>query len=629
MLTYPFPAWLQSVHHDGSECYVSNPYPRSGESVHLRLRVGASAPLREVYLRTFPDGEQALVPLRPGPVEPPVRWWEGELPIREPVVGYRFLLVADDGVWWYTAAGPAVHVPTDATDFRLLADYEPPAWVLESVFYQIFPDRFADGDPTNNPRPEEYEYRGHRPQTYPWGAPPSPGAPHSLTFYGGDLIGIRQRLDYLAGLGVNALYLNPVFTAYSNHKYDVVDYEHVDPHLGGDAALVALREALTGRRMRYILDIVPNHSGVAHPWFQAAQADLSAPEAEFYTFNGQPDDYATWLGVRSLPKFNYRSAELRRRIYEGPEAVFRRWLRPPFAADGWRVDVANMLGRQGPTQLGPEIARGIRRAVKETRADAYLIGENFFDATPQLQGDQWDGVMNYQGFGLPLGYWLKGYRTWAFGLREPVQSPTPWPTAALAATWQASQAAIPWVVALQQYNLLGSHDTPRLRTLLQGNEALQRLAVTLLMTFPGVPGFLYGDEVGLVDEPPLSSRACMPWDAARWDRSLLAFYRDLIALRRRSALLQRGGFQILAVEPETLAYQREGPGGWTIVVAHRSATPRPAGPLPIAHGGIPDGTRLVEHFSGQEVTVKEGALPLPEQPQGATLWEAQGVGSRC
>lgn len=625
MLTYPFPAWLQTVHHDGSERYISNPYPRSGETVRLRLRVGANAPLREVYVRTFPDGEQALAPLRPGPVEPPVRWWEGELPIREPVVGYRFLLVAEDGVWWYTAAGPAVHVPTDATDFRLLADYEPPAWALESVFYQIFPDRFADGDPTNSPRPEEYEYRGYRPQTYSWGAPPSPGAHHSLTFYGGDLAGIRQRLGYIAGLGVNALYLNPVFTAHSNHKYDVVDYEHVDPHLGGDAALVALREALTERGMRYILDIVPNHSGVAHPWFRVAQANPAAPEAEFYTFNGHPNDYATWLGVRSLPKLNYRSAELRRRIYEGPDAIFRRWLRPPFAADGWRVDVANMLGRQGPTQLGPEIARGVRRAVKETRADAYLIGENFFDATPQLQGDQWDGVMNYLGFGMPLGYWLAGYQTWAIGMGKPIQASTPWPTEALVATWRTVQAALPWAVALQQYNLLGSHDTPRTRTLLHANDALHRLAVTLLMTYPGVPGFLYGDEVGLVDEPALGSRACMPWDESRWDQSLLTFYRDLIRLRRNSPLLQRGGFQMLAVEPETLAYQREGMGGWIIAVAHRGATPRPAGPLPVAHGGIPDGTRFVEHFSGQEITVNDGALSLPEQLQGATLWEAQAV----
>lgn len=623
MWSHPFPAWLQSVHHDGSERYVSHLYPRLGETVRLRLRTGATAPIRAIYLRTFPDGEQALAPLHPSPVAPPVRWWEGTLPIREPVVGYRFLLVAEDGVWWYTAAGPMVHVPTDATDFRLLADAEPPAWVLESVFYQIFPDRFADGDPTNNPRPEAYEYRGRRPQTYPWGAAPPADAPHSLIFYGGDLPGIQQRLDYIAGLGVNALYLNPVFTAYSNHKYDVIDYEQVDPHLGGNAALIALREALSQRGMRYILDIVPNHSGVAHPWFQAAQADLNAPEAAFYTFNGRPDDYATWLGVSSLPKLNYRSAELRRRIYEGPEAVFRRWLRPPFAADGWRVDVANMLGRQGATQLGAEIARGIRRAVKETRADAYLIGENFFDATPQLQGDQWDGVMNYQGFGLPVGYWLGGYQTWAFGLREPLRSPCPWPTAALAATWQAVQGAIPWAVALQQYNLLGSHDTPRLRTLLHGNEALQRLAVTLLMTFPGVPGFLYGDEVGLTDVPVLGSRGCMPWDESRWDQSLLAFYRDLIGLRRRSPLLQRGGFQLLAVEPETLAYQREGPGGWILVIAHRSATPRPAGLLSVAHGGIPDGTRFVEHSSGQEVMVHNGALSLPEHPQGATLWEAQ------
>ncbi len=122
----------------------------------------------------------------------------------------------------------------------------------------------------------------------------------------------------------------------------------------------------------------------------------------------------TWLGVWTLPKLNYRSMELRRRIYEGTEAVFRRWLRPPFSADGWRVDVANMLGRQGQTQVGIEIIRGIRTAVKGTRPDAFLMGENFFDATGQLQGDQWDGVMNYGGFTHPLWFWLSGYSQGAY-----------------------------------------------------------------------------------------------------------------------------------------------------------------------------------------------------------------------
>jgi alpha-glucosidase len=439
-------------------------------------------------------------------------------------------------------------------------------------------------------------------------------------FYGGDLTGINQSLDYLQELGVNALYLNPVFTAYSNHKYDVADYENVDPHFGGNQALLALRRSLDERGMRYMLDIVPNHCGFWHPWFQAARQDASAPEAEFFTFMQHPEEYASWLGVWSLPKLNYRSQELRRRIYAGPQAVFRRWLQPPYAADGWRVDVANMLARQGPTQMGAEIARGIRQAVKETQPQAYLLGENFFDASAQLQGDQWDGVMNYRGLAFPLLDWLRGFKRWAHGMGEAICSPQPWPTQALATMLQERLAAIPWCVALQQYNLLDSHDTPRLRSELGDNDALQRLAAIVQFSFPGVPGLYYGDEIGMLDTPGLDSRGCMIWDRQRWNLDLFAFYQRLIALRRASPILQHGGFQILAVEEDLLAYQREAAAGRILVIAQRNLTPRPAAPLAVAHGAIPDGAAFTEYFSGCRSVVSNGRLPLPDLPQGGSLW---------
>ena len=614
------PDWLQSVHHDGSGRYVSAAVPRLNEPVTLRLRVGQAAPVRRVYLRTFPDGEQALAPMVRCAEDPPVVWWEISVVVNQPYFHYRFILEAEDGVWFYTAVGPTVHIPLDATDFCLLADYETPGWLDTAVFYQIFPDRFHNADPATNPQPHEYEFRGHRPQTYAWGAPPPADQLFPLVFYGGDLPGISAKLDYLHELGVNALYLTPVFTAQSNHKYDVADYDHVDPHFGGDEALAALRQALDARAMRYILDMVPNHCGYWHSWFQTARADAGQPEAEFFTFTQHPDEYASWLGVWLLPKLNYRSMELRRRMYEGDTAVFRRWLRPPYAADGWRVDVANMLGRQGETQIGQEVVQGIRRAVKETRPDAYLIGENFFDATASLQGDQWDGVMNYAGLAIPLLAWLSGYKQGAHGLAEAITSPAPWPTTALAATWQHYLAHVPWVMARQQFNVLNSHDTPRLRTQVQGNVALHRLAVVAQFTFPGVPCVYYGDEIGMADTPELASRACMVWDDTAWDHEMRAFYQELMRLRRESVVLQSGGFQILAVEADLLAYQREGANGRFLIILQRSQTPRPAGSLPIAHGGVPDDAQLVEHFTGQMAQVVDGRLILGALPQGATLW---------
>jgi len=152
------------------------------------------------------------------------------------------------------------------------------------------------------------------------------------------------------------------------------------------------------------------HCGVMHPWFQSALADPGAPSAEYFTFHRHPDEYESWLGVRSLPKLNYRSQSLREAIYASPDSVFRRWLKQPYAIDGWRVDVANMLARHGRDQLETEVWMGIRQAVKAENPQAYLLGENFFDGTSQLQGDRLDATMNYAGFTNPVLYWLDRFQ---------------------------------------------------------------------------------------------------------------------------------------------------------------------------------------------------------------------------
>jgi alpha-glucosidase len=614
------PAWLMTIHHDGSDEFVSDLYPAIGTSVQIRLRIGDTAPVDEVYLRTSPDGEQSLIQMSRGSDQAPTVWWETTLAISEPVVNYRFLIKSIDGLWAYSAAGPTAHIPIDNTDFRLVGNQAEVTWLKTAVFYQIFPDRFANGDPTNDPTAEEFNYKGYGPKTYKWGSDPEPDQPFPIVFYGGDLQGITQTLDHLKKLGVNALYLNPIFSAHSNHKYDVIDYKQVDPHFGGEAALLGLRKALDERDMFYILDIVPNHCGYWHPWFQKAKNDLNAPEAEFFTFNSHPDDYASWLGVWSLPKLNYNSQDLRERIYKGRESVFKYWLRPPFSADGWRVDVGNMLGRQGETQLGNEIVTGIRHAVKNEHPDAYLIGENFFDATSQLQGDQWDGVMNYTGFTLPLWYWLDEYREWDHSLGQHVSANLPFSTEAMIKTWLSRMSTVPWAVTLRQFNLLDSHDTARIKSIVKANDTLMRLAAIVQFAFPGIPCIYYGDEIGMSDDQYLQSRGCMNWGKEHWDTELFQFYQKLIALRRKSPTLQNGGFQILAVEADTFTFQRQSSLGRIIVIAHRGAEARPAGPISVSHGGIPDSTRFIEYFSKEESIISNGALALPDHPQGATLW---------
>ncbi|MFZ2096127.1 MAG: alpha-amylase family glycosyl hydrolase [Anaerolineales bacterium] len=619
------PNSLSSIHHSGSSRYVFPILPRLGDVVTIRLRTSVTAVIQQILLRTCPDGEQLYIPLQPEKSDQSdvCCWWRASLQINNPVTAYRFLIISDNGTHWYNGSGLHAFNPTDAEDFRLLADFQAPDWLKQSVFYQIFPDRFADGDPTNNVKDGEYEYFGYKARARHWGEPPAIGSRAAMVeFYGGDLAGIISHLDYLEDLGVNALYLNPIFTAFSNHRYDVTDYFSVDPHLGGNQALVALRQALTERSMRYILDIVPNHCGIMHPWFQAALKDAAAPTAEYFTFHKHPDDYATWLGVRALVKLNYRSAALREVIYAGQDSVFRHWLRPPFSADGWRIDVANMLARQGADQLGMEVSRGIRQAVKAENPQAYLMGENFFDASHHLQGNSWDGVMNYSGFALSLRDWLNPVRIFVSGQAQWINTGNTITTQALMDGWTAFRAAIPWAIATQQFNLIGSHDTPRALSLLGGNRDMFRLVVVLLFTYPGVPSVYYGDEIGLGDQDA-NPRQCMPWDQSTWDLELLSVYKTLIHLRRTSPALVDGGFQVLLVEDDTFVYQRDSDEETILVIARRGSQRRPAGLIPVWHGAIRDGTEFSELFTGQHSRVKAGKLPLPEIPPGGQVWIAR------
>jgi len=623
----PVPDYLASIHHDGSSRYVRS---ASGEELHLdeevtfRLRAAVDARIERILLRTCPDGEQLFVEMHLDEPKPAgaynCAWWQATLRLSMRVTGYRFLIFSAEGAWWYNGSGLHQYVPTDAEDFRLLADYAAPVWVRDSVFYQIFPDRFADGEPESNVKTGEFEYHGVQSRAVAWGEPQSPWPQAMVEFYGGDLPGVTQNLGYLVDLGVNAIYLNPVFSALSNHRYDVIDYENVDPHLGGNSALQALRVASAANNLRLILDIVPNHCGINHPWFQSALADLAAPEAEYFTFHSHPHDFECWLGVRSLPKLNYRSQRLRDLIYSGPDAVFRRWLRQPYAIDGWRVDVANMLARHGKDQLESEVWAGIRQAVKVENPQAYLLGENFFDGTSQLQGDNLDATMNYAGFTNPLLYWLDQFQVGQHAEPRHVETGVRWPTEALVDSWQVSRASIPWVIARQQFNLLGSHDTPRISHILGGDPALIRLAAAFLLTYVGVPCIYYGDEIGMSARDSLEARDCMIWNEADWDHSLRSFYQRLIKLRRTSPALISGGFQVLCVEEDVLAYLRDSDQEQIIVIGNRAPEERPAGILPVGCGAVVDGTLLEEIFSGQSTRVVNGNIHLPAVSPGVQVW---------
>lgn len=600
--------------------YLSNPNPVLGETVTVRLLIPSQANLDQVVLRTIPNGEQQFSAMMPQSELNGYRAWEAALKVNEPRVSYRFAVQTEGRVWWLNALGVSLNTPLALFDFKLLAGFQPISWLQQSVFYQIFPDRFANGDPSNDPIEETDPSHRYTRKTFPWGEKATRDR-SLMPFYGGDLAGIEAHLDYLEQLGVNALYLNPIFTAFTNHRYDVSNFREVDPVLGGDQALVSLRQALTQHNMRYVLDIVPNHCGFLHPWFQSALKDEKSKERDYFYFGDTQEDYVSWMGFGHMPKLNYASDSLRRVMIEDENSVFTSWLKPPFAADGWRVDVGNMLGRHDEHQINLELLRSIRAAVKRVSPDAYLVGENFFEASDQLQGDGWDAVMNYTGFADPILHWLTGFEQDALRCDTVLKTDIPWDTGTVLRTWNENLASIPWQIALQQFNLLDSHDTPRVLTLLNGDKTLSRLAAIVQFTFPGVPCLYYGDEIGLANEEGFDSRNCFPWDEQRWDPETLSFYRKLIALRRSSLPLARGEFRVLHYDQDLLILARVLGEEWVLVTANRSERPHPAARLELPELNLAGEREFNALFGSGRILAGSGWLELPEIPKGGEVWQ--------
>jgi alpha-glucosidase len=608
------------VLHSPTADYLSNPNPALGETITLRLLIPSEADPDQVILRTIPNGEQQFTSMLPQSDQSGYRAWEAPLKINEPRVSYRFAIQTEGRVWWLNALGISIHTPLAMFDFKLLAGFQPISWLERSVFYQIFPYRLANADPGNDPSEEtDPRYRYTR-KTFPWGQE-APKERRLMPFYGGDLAGIEAHLDYLEQLGVSALYLNPIFTAFTNHRYDVSNFREVDPVLGGDQALVSLRQALTERNMRYILDIVPNHCGFMHPWFQSALEDDESEERGFFYFGENKQDYISWMGFGHMPKLNYASDALRREMIENEDAIFAYWLKPPFAADGWRVDVGNMLGRHDAHQINLELLRSIRAAVKRLSPEAYLMAENFFEATEQLQGDGWDAVMNYTGFADPVLHWLMGYEQDALRCEVVLKTDIPWDTATMLQAWNENLASIPWQIALQQFNLLDSHDTPRLLTLLNGDKALSQMAAIAQFTFPGVPCLYYGDEIGLTNEQGFDSRNCFPWDEQHWDQDTLSFYKKLIALRRNSLVLARGEFRTLYHDQDLVVFARVLGEEWLLVTANRAEQAHPPARLELPTVSLAGEREFKALFGSGQIKAGNGWLELPEIPKGGEVWQ--------
>ncbi len=620
MTTTHLPAWAHYIHHDSSEMYLSEICPRISETIEVRIRLPRAADLHALYLRSRPDGEWKRIRMNQGASDAYYDWWSADLPITMPHNNYCFHFLTDSGSFYFNQFGLS---PVDSPDwfhFTVLGDYVAPAWVREQVFYQIFPERFANGEPGNDIRTGTPTSMGKPALQREWGGLPRPYMEsRTVEYFGGDLQGISQNLDYLCDLGVTALYLNPIFDAETNHFYLVRDFDHIAECLGGDAALAELRAALSARGMKLILDITPNHIGFLHPWYLATKADPEAESAAYFHYHPQTGEIEHWLGVPLLLKLNYNSPKLRDAIYRAADSPIRKWLRPPYSIDGWRLDVANMTGNFWQTQCAQEVWREMRAAIKEENPQAYMMGEYFQDSSPHLQGDELDASMNYQGFNTPVRRWLgKGDLGVADG--QPFGDPQALPTEALALQWRQYLTAIPYSIALQQFNQLGSHDVDRILTVTGGDRALVKAGLALLVGFPGSPCLYYGDEIGLPGGRDPDNRRCMPWDEALWDQDLRRFHQAVIAIRKNSHALQQGGLQILHAAGDLLAFQRQSRQEQIIVAVWRGAADMPAVELDMRQANMPDGSALTDLLSSQNFTVKAAALRLQGLAHGQALF---------
>ena len=388
----------------------------------------------------------------------------------------------------------------------------PPAWVADAIFYQIFPDRFRNGDARTDP-----------PHSRPWGEIPTP-----TSFFGGDLWGILEKLDYLADLGVTALYLTPVFRASTNHRYDTEDYFEVDPVLGGNEALKRLVSELHRRGMRLILDGVFNHCGVGHPFFrEARERGRASPYWDWFVWEEEEPGYSCWAGCPSLPEWNHDHPKVREYLL----SVVRFWLRE-YEIDGWRLDTVEYLP--------PDFVREIYQAVKEVNPEAYVLGEVMGLGTPWFRHRALDGVMHY--------------RLWEglvhFFAREE------WDALRFSRYVHHLWRSYPRWANFSSYTLLGSHDKPRFLTLAGGEVRRVVLAAAFLFAFPGAPAIYYGDEVGVEGGEDPDCRRCFPWERVEEGHPLLAVFRGLVAARKRSAALRRGRLEFLWAHGRALLLRR-------------------------------------------------------------------------
>lgn len=599
-----------AIFSSGTSRYVMPPEPEAYEEVIIRCRTGKDDADR-VYL--ISEGYKYRMDIDPEFSGPLFDYYKTTIRLGVDPFSYYFLVEKGNEKVYFNKQGD-VDRPEMRFSYCLFPGYKTPDWAKGAVFYQIYVDRFYNGDRSNDVENREYSYIGETvTRVKQWDKyPASMGV---REFYGGDLQGVLDKLDYLQDLGVEVLYLNPIFVSPSNHKYDTQDYDHVDPHFtvikedGGEVLAegdqdnthaskyikrVVDRENLEAsnqffakfvekvheRGMKVILDGVFNHCGSFNKWLdreriyekdfsyeKGAYIDESSPYHSFFKFfpdGGWPYNthYDGWWGHDTLPKLNYEESET---LFEYIMRIGRKWVSAPYHVDGWRLDVAADLGNS--EEFNHKFWREFRRNVREANPEALILAEHYGDPSPWLRGDQWDTVMNYDAFMEPVSWFITGMEKHSDVSRPDLRGNSN--------LFFAKMTEFGAKFSMQSYevamNELSNHDHSRFLTRTNGRvgrtasagpqsanvgvrKAGMMAAVIMQMTWVGAPTVYYGDEAGVCGWTDPDNRRTYPW--GHEDRELVCFHKELIRIHKDYEALRTGSLIYIMNEPNLIGYGR-------------------------------------------------------------------------
>lgn len=593
---------------DGTEYYRNPSEPKEGDTVKIRFRTQRNN-VDAVYLVC--DGKQKEMYV--ADTSKGFDYYETEITIGSEVCRYYFKIEYGSLVCYYNTQGVTME-HEERMDFEIYPGYDTPKWAKGAVMYQIYIDRFCNGDKSNDVETGEYFYIGDvSVRVEDWDK--IPAVMGVREFYGGDLQGIGEKLDYLQELGVEVLYLNPVFVSPSNHKYDCQDYDYIDPHYGriledsdgllqpGDrenahaykyirrvtdkknleasnALFANLVQEIHKRGMRVILDGVFNHCGSFNKWMdreriyenqegypKGAYVSADSPYRDFFDFKDENQwpynpTYDGWWAHDTLPKLNYEKSEA---LYDYILKIGKKWVSPPYNIDGWRLDVAADLGHS--IEFNHQFWKDFRRAVKEANPDALILAEHYGNPEGWLLGDEWDTVMNYDAFMEPITWFLTGMEKHSDEYREDLYGNSE----AFIGAMRTHMRSLHMSAFYTAMNELSNHDHSRFLTRTNRkvgrlsyagaeaasigvNPAVMREAVVVQMTWPGAPTVYYGDEAGVCGFTDPDNRRTYPW--GKEDQQMLEFHKRMIEIHKKYEIIRSGSLEFLWNDYQGLCYGR-------------------------------------------------------------------------